>query len=122
MVIAFKERFVSPIKEGKKKHTIREDKNDLWRKGNTMHMATGVRSAKYNEFHREKCKNVQSIIIKKISSTPRVYSIHVDGRELSLFDTKCLAMNDGFKDLDDFFEWFDKDFRGKILHWTDLKY
>jgi len=30
--------------------------------------------------------------------------------------------NDGFESLQDFFNWFNKPFRGKIIHWTDFKY
>ena len=33
-----------------------------------------------------------------------------------------LAINDGFESLKHFFEYFNEDFEGKIIHWTDLKY
>ena len=33
-----------------------------------------------------------------------------------------LAHNDGFDTIDDFFAYFNEDFIGKIIHWTDLKY
>jgi hypothetical protein len=33
-----------------------------------------------------------------------------------------LATNDGFDTVDEFFQWFNEDFTGKIIHWTDLKY
>lgn len=33
-----------------------------------------------------------------------------------------LAVNDGFPDAISFFQWFDSDFEGQIIHWTDLKY
>jgi predicted nucleotide-binding protein (sugar kinase/HSP70/actin superfamily) len=33
-----------------------------------------------------------------------------------------LAINDGFEDMHQFFKWFDTDFKGKIIHWTDLRY
>lgn len=33
-----------------------------------------------------------------------------------------LALNDGFDSVEDFFEYFNEDFTGKIIHWTDLKY
>ncbi len=33
-----------------------------------------------------------------------------------------LAVNDGFDSPLDFFAWFKKDFSGKLIHWTDLKY
>lgn len=33
-----------------------------------------------------------------------------------------LANNDGFDTVEDFFAYFNKDYTGKIIHWTDLKY
>ena len=33
-----------------------------------------------------------------------------------------LAKNDGFESVEDFFAYFNKDFKGKIIHWTDLQY
>ncbi len=33
-----------------------------------------------------------------------------------------LAVNDGFSSADDFLKWFNKDFDGQIIHWTNLKY
>lgn len=35
---------------------------------------------------------------------------------------EVLAKNDGFSGVKEFFEWFSEDFKGKIIHWTDLKY
>lgn len=31
-------------------------------------------------------------------------------------------MKYGFDSVKDFFRYFNKDFKGKIIHWTDLKY
>lgn len=33
-----------------------------------------------------------------------------------------LAQNDGFETTEDFFAYFNEDFTGKIIHWTDKKY
>jgi len=33
-----------------------------------------------------------------------------------------LAVNDGFNCGDDFLKWFNKDFEGQIIHWTELRY
>jgi hypothetical protein len=32
------------------------------------------------------------------------------------------VQNDGFDSIEDFFSYFDKGFKGKIIHWTDLRY
>ena len=33
-----------------------------------------------------------------------------------------LAYNDGFESVEAFFNYFCKDFKGKIIHWTNLRY
>ena len=33
-----------------------------------------------------------------------------------------LVQNDGFASISDFLKFFNKDYTGKIIHWTDLKY
>ena len=37
-------------------------------------------------------------------------------------EIELLAKHDGFNSMEDFFKWFDKDFKGKIIHWTDFRY
>lgn len=47
----------------------------------------------------------------------------LDGKVLtSSYNLPELAMNDGFDTLEDFLAYFKEDFKGKIIHWTDLKY
>ena len=46
----------------------------------------------------------------------------IDGKTLSRSETMRLAKNDGFNSLDEFFAWFNKDFTGTIIHWSNLKY
>jgi len=55
MVLAFKKRFVEPIKKGVKIHTIREDKTNRWKSGMKVHAATGVRTKNYNCFFESVC-------------------------------------------------------------------
>ena len=52
------------------------------------------------------------------------YIQNVDGEadKTNIKRIKILAKNDGFDSVDDFFKWFDKDFNGKIIHWTNKKY
>ena len=38
------------------------------------------------------------------------------------FTVENIARNDGFDSINEFFDFFDKDFSGKIIHWTDKKY
>lgn len=50
------------------------------------------------------------------------YYTHADGSSYGLEDMKALAINDGFNSIEDFFKYFNKDFTGKIIHWTPKKY
>lgn len=116
MIIGFKERFIKPILfEKTKKHTIREDKKNRWKAGMLMHMATGVRTKNYNCFKEVTCKSIQLIEIQNNSIT-------VDNRKLTEQEIQQLIVNDGFDSTIDFWNWFEKPFKGKIIHWTDLRY
>lgn len=109
--------FEDKIKEGIKKHTIRDDSKNRWQAGRKIHFANGVRTSKYNNFKMGVCKSVQEIhIVDRM--------VFIDQRKLSLDEIDGLAINDGFDNTSDFWSWFDDytPFLGKLIHWTDLKY
>lgn len=133
MVIGFKEQFVPLILNGVKKHTIRKDKHERWSSGKPMHMATGVRTKKYKEFDIKICTGTQKISIRYYNNVHRIEvrindrffgSAYYDQERIfcNYSELENLAKNDGFNSLKDFFDWFDKDFDGKIIHWTNLRY
>lgn len=120
--------------------TIREDKLDRWKPGMDIHFVINNRTKNRFQFAPVmKCVSVQKIEIEWTDSgtllgrEARVYidttkqigkylekeKYHLDGIGRSL---KALAINDGFDSVEDFFAYFNKDFKGKIIHWTDLKY
>ncbi len=115
MILSFKPQFVDFILQNTKIHSIREDKFDRWKPGMKIHFATGVRTTNYNQFKGGVCISVQDVEI----DFPR---IKVDGRDLMFSERLRLAHNDGFNGLYELFEWFNKSFKGKIIHWTDFKY
>jgi len=121
MILTFsKPKFVSRIALGIKIHTIREDKTERWYTGRTIHFWFGnPRNIKNNpyQFRKGICILTQKIEIKN-------KCIYIDNRELKLCSDKVelLAIQDGFDSGQEFFEWFDKDFSGKLIHWTDYKY
>ncbi len=124
MILAFKNKFKEPILKGTKKHTIRADKHNRWKAGNKIHCATGVRTKNYSCFKEYVCISTQ-----KIEITRPVWSeylndavVKVDGKVLTEKEQQQLAWNDGFANLLEFWLWFNEDFTGKIIHWTDLKY
>lgn len=116
-----------PIQEtpNAKLHTIRVDQNKRWKKGNKIHFRIWT-GKPYNSEPLLfapviECVSVQEIIIKH--ETGNLWPcIYVDGNLLTLGNMGQLAINDGFNDLREFFDYFKDDFKGRIIHWTDLKY
>ncbi len=135
MILGFKPQFKQPILNGTKIHTIREDKTNRWKVGKEIHFATGVRTKQYECFKQGICKGVQTIELQYFDKhcSDLHYQIVVDGivRKFEIFingfpadwrKIGLLVKNDGFATKEDFFRWFNKDFIGKIIHWTDYKY
>lgn len=118
MILGFKEQFKQPVLDGKKIHTIREDKGNRWNISYVIDFATGVRTKKYNLFHKSMCTGTQSIkiVYGNIPPCGSVVEVIVDGRVLFYDEVRKLAKNDGVDSVSDFLDWFDKDFEGKIIH------
>ena len=124
MVIGFNKQFKDAILSGEKKHTIREDKHNRWKPGMKMHMATGVRTKEYNQFYEAVCVSTQEIEIIRKSDRDRVNDtiVKVDGHMLTDIEILHLIVYDGFNSIAEFLKFFQNGFKGKIIHWTDLKY
>lgn len=113
-------------------HTIREDKKDRWKAGNKIDFFINSRRPDMFRF----CHTLKVISIQKVEiyyfplTTPRINVpvLKVDGK--LLYDAAGInkkemlefANNDGFESIEDFFNYFNEDFTGKIIHWTDKKY
>jgi hypothetical protein len=78
------------------------------------------RSGQY-AFADTRCRGVQAVVIVWGPKKDRV-NVVVDGIILDKSEVELLARNDGFESVEDFFKWFDNDFEGWIIHWTDKKY
>lgn len=105
-----------------KLHTIREDLNNRYKVGQKLQLAYNVRTKDYLQFHPDiEIKSIQEIkiIYHKELAWPMVI---IDKKNLTFCEIEKLAINDGFDDVSNFFEWFNKDFKGKIIHFTDFKY
>lgn len=124
-------------------HSIREDPHNRWKTGMLIHHAYGARTKKYECFDESPCKSTQTIEIKEMVMTSsyhcyvyeesvqfgkrsekfyKIFKVIVDGRALTSDEIDLLAKNDGFDSTHDFFRWFSKNYKGKIIHWTDFKY
>jgi hypothetical protein len=93
-----------------------------------IHFYVGSRTKNAFQFAPEvECKSVQKIEIKYTYPQSKIGTfecIHVlvDDRVLSYDEIEILAKNDGFDSFGHFCKWFNVDFKGKIIHWTDLRY
>lgn len=116
-----------------KVHTLRYDPSDRWKSGNLIHPVIHNRTPKRFQFApTTKCMGTQQIVIShyegyvKICIDGKIFGevFHHGLDDIYQFtnDVEILALNDGFESLEQFFKWFNKDFTGKIIHWTDLNY
>lgn len=139
MIISYKKQFPwgkptnfkQKILDGTKIHTMREDKLGRWKAGRHIHHAHGVRTKNYDCFLENDCVSDQKVRIERSKGNKDFVTISINEEPFYLrqggivvFDNGMieLAKNDGFDSVDDFFKWFDSDFSGKIIHWTDFKY
>lgn len=123
-----------------KLHTIRHDENERWRPGMDIHFVINSRTKDRFQFAPVvRCISVQTIEILDSTHLPRVngivlefplkdeifylaYDVKIDGRFLDEHEIRELARNDGFETVEDFFKYFNKGFKGRLIHWTNLRY
>lgn len=116
-----------------KLHTLRDDVNDRWKAGNKIDFFINCRQKDMFRFAPVlPVVSVQKVTIKYHTNT---FLVHIDGKlfffgnrdfTVNEFENyqgmRQLAQNDGFDTIEDFFTYFNEDFTGKIIHWTDLRY
>lgn len=109
-----------------KLHTFREDKNNRWKAGNLIHFNIYTRTKNQFRFAPVlKCISTQKIEI--IWKDPDGFKmaipcVYVNNRWMVGEALEQLIYNDGFNSHDEFFAYFNTNFTGKIIHWTNLKY
>lgn len=110
-------------------HTLRDDVKNRWKVGSMIDFFINARQKSMFRFAPKiMVVSVQWIEIKwlqKKDSTLYWYhggTVCIDGVFLDCKQCEQLAVNDGFDSVEDFFAYFNKDFKGKIIHWTDLRY
>ena len=112
-------------------HTIRRDEKDRWKRDNKIHFVINPRTKDRVQFAPIMfVKSIQTIEIVYytdrevlINDLPSKRAIVIDDKK-RLTDDQILkiAINDGFDNVEDFFNYFNDDFLGKIIHWTDFQY
>jgi hypothetical protein len=128
-----------------KNHTIREDKNNRWLPGIMIDFFINVRTRNMCRFAPKiPVVSTQKITINWASNVDNLKMIgqeydcqcviFIDDKFFgdaifnkgilisSSYNFKELSLNDGFDTTEDFFNYFDKNFTGKINHWTDKRY
>lgn len=109
-----------------KLHTIRDDKNNRWKPGVMIDYFINCRQPNMFRFApRLPVVSTQEIEIENYTDTGVWFKdavVSIDGSYLNRGEVEKLAQNDGFDTVDEFFEYFKEDFKGKIIHWTDLRY
>lgn len=125
-------------------HTIRKDTKNRWHKGNNIHFYINSRQEDMFRFAPViPCTETQRIEILHGWITPlaSVYesdkegkrrecvellidgeTMYLGGRNYAGFSMLDFAINDGFDSIEHFFSYFNEDFKGKIIHWTDKLY
>jgi len=128
-------------------HTLRIDPHNRWKPGMSIQMV--YRGPKYSildHFNKgipelERCVSIQRIKLTWIYKNAYVETnlplrkikgphgefnyypaIWIDDKPMNQAQIELLAANDGFDSIYQFFKWFNKDFTGKILHFTDYRY
>lgn len=137
--------FIAKDKLPAKLHTIREDKKDRWKAGTKIDFFINVRQKNMFRFApvlpvvstqkiefiwKENTENHTCLGTK----FDRICTIKIDDRFYgdaylingsvvsSSYTIPNFANNDGFDTPDELFAYFNKNFKGKIIHWTDLRY
>jgi hypothetical protein len=116
----------NPLFDHKPKlHTIRLDPKNRWKAGMDIHMVIKNRTPDRFQFAPVvKCNSTQILGVHYPKNGIGKPEVQVDNM-LHKYDSslvKQLAINDGFDSIEDFFAYFNKDFTGKLIHWTALKY
>lgn len=109
-----------------KLHTIR--RGHRWKKGDKIHMVINNRTKDRFQFAPViKCTKVDSVEINhwwydEEKTTSNFPTVKINGKSLEWKDIEKLSENDGFPSVESFFDFFNEDFEGQIIHWTDLRY
>lgn len=131
----FQKRFVTPILNHTKKHTIRANRRHPDKVGNIAHLYTGLRTKKTSLLGRHPIVKIEDIEISAgcvvrsrscrcgVVGCQRLPRIWIADQELSIDEREKLARLDGFQSLAEMQQfWRGRlPFRGQIIHWNPSK-
>lgn len=104
-------------------HTMREDKIGKWNEGDKidMMMNDGLKEM-FRFLPTVPCLGIETCKIEYFMGCGNYPNVYVGGRLLSNKEFEKFIVNDGFDNAEQFCQYFDKDWKGKIIHWTGYKY
>ncbi len=107
-----------------KHHAILTDTGHLWKSGTIIQIVyNDIIDSCYRQIIPDiRCISVQKIQIKykpELSSIPIVF---INDKNICVSEVETLAINEGFDNADMFYNHFNEDFSGRIVHWTGLLY
>ena len=111
---SFKERFIQPIKDGKKKQTIRAKRKHQIKVGDIVYLYYGMRSKHCIKIGEGICTKVIDVLFLGTGWFVNKKLLH--GKKADKF-----AQADGFKNFDDMYNWWEENnsfpFKGEIIYW-----
>ena len=138
-------KFCPTVSHIPKLHTIREDKKERWKPGINIDFFINVRQPNMYRFApvlpvvstqkiefiwKDNTENLTCLGMSYDKTCTIIIDNRFFGDVLLLKGTVVsgsdnlpkFAQNDGFDTLQDLLDYFNTDFTGKIIHWTNLKY
>ena len=121
MLLTFtKPKFEGLIKENIKQHTIRADKNNRWKVGNSIQFWNGNQrnvhaKNKPHQFGSGVCSRIEQIEIYPNQNRIKIN----DFDTTNLLVLNDIAINDGFENWDEMKTFFTEDFTGKLIFWNN---
>lgn len=107
-------------------HTIRVDVNNRWNENRKIDFFINVRTKLMFQFApKQRVVSVQNIEIEYLNNTGKWFKdavVSIDESYIGRDEIEIISKNDGFDSVEDFFEYFNKNFKGKIIHWTNCRY
>jgi len=101
-------------------HTIRRDVNKQWKKGMTINLVININENDEFQFAPVlKCQNTQNVQIDYSNFVITGPAVFVDYELYTNDQLEVLAINDGFTGSEEFFQYFNADFNGTLIHWTN---
>lgn len=119
MILTFSkiDDFPTLILNGTKIHTIREDKHNRWKVGNTIQFWWGnPRNTNAKVAPHQFANGIVTEIVP-VRIYPHTNTICVGSEQLHPTEVDFFARNDGFDNWEQMKEFFPEDFVGKLIFW-----